>query len=148
MCDYSLESVASRPAKVGDRLVSTQFPGSYTRGFAAAGEPEVAVCLLPGTEIAFDAEAEQDVRMSLMGHQKVGSQAARFRHVDEGQPYRHHDALEFSNGKIVLLTDLRRGQAATVLQLPVDATQEEPRKPAVEPIPVEIQHEPVRSWWY
>ena len=49
MCDYSLHLVASRPAKVGDRLVTTEFAGSLTRGFSAVGEPKVAVCLLPGT---------------------------------------------------------------------------------------------------
>ena len=51
MCDYSLHLVASRPAKVGDKLTTTEFAKSITRGFAAVGEPEVAVCLLPGTEI-------------------------------------------------------------------------------------------------
>ena len=50
MCDYSLDLVASRPAKVGDELVTTKFKNSITRGFAAIGEPNVAVCLLPGTE--------------------------------------------------------------------------------------------------
>ena len=53
MCDYSLHLVASRPAKVGDKLVTTRFNNSLTRGFAAVGEPHVAVCLLPGTEVAF-----------------------------------------------------------------------------------------------
>ena len=48
MCDYSLHLVASRPAKVGDKLVTTAFNNSLTRGFAAVGEPHVAVCLLPG----------------------------------------------------------------------------------------------------
>ena len=37
-----------RPAKVGDKLVSTCFPNSITRGFAAVGEPNVSVCLPPG----------------------------------------------------------------------------------------------------
>ena len=60
MCDYSLHSVASRPARVGDKLLTTKFSNSVTRGFAAVGEPNVAVCLLPGTEIAFDKEAECD----------------------------------------------------------------------------------------
>ena len=46
MCDYSLYNVASRPAKVGDKLVTTQFSNSITRGFAAVGERNVAVCLL------------------------------------------------------------------------------------------------------
>src|SRR6516165_4753392 len=58
MCDYSLHHVASRPAKVGDKLVTTQFNHSITRGFAAVGEPNVAVCLLPGTEVAFEKEIE------------------------------------------------------------------------------------------
>ena len=60
MCDYSLHFVASRPAKVGDRLVSTRFRNSITRGFAAIGEPHIAVCLLPGTELAFENEVEYD----------------------------------------------------------------------------------------
>jgi hypothetical protein len=53
MCDYSLHHVASRPAKIEDKLVVTKFDNSITRGFAAVGELHVAVCLLPGTEIAF-----------------------------------------------------------------------------------------------
>jgi len=53
MCDYSLHNVTSRPAKIDDKLVSTKFSCSTTRGFAAVGEPNVAVCLLPGTEVAF-----------------------------------------------------------------------------------------------
>jgi hypothetical protein len=56
MCDYSLHLVASRPAKAGDKLETTSFYGTTTRGFAAVGEPNVAVCLLPGTEIAFEQE--------------------------------------------------------------------------------------------
>jgi hypothetical protein len=58
MCDYSLHLVASRLAKVGDELASTEFGGSTTRGFAAIGEPQIAVCLLPGTELAFAKEVE------------------------------------------------------------------------------------------
>jgi hypothetical protein len=58
MCDYSLQNVATRPAKVGDNLVLSPFVNSYTRGFAAVGEPNVAVCLLPGTELVFDREVE------------------------------------------------------------------------------------------
>jgi len=60
MCDYSLDLVASRPAKVGDKLVTTKFQDSLTRGFAAIGEPSVAVCLLPGTEIAFEKEVKYE----------------------------------------------------------------------------------------
>ena len=58
MCDYSLHNVRSRPAKLADKLVSTAFCNSITRGFAAVGEPNVAVCLLPGTEVAFESDVE------------------------------------------------------------------------------------------
>jgi hypothetical protein len=54
MCDFSLENVASRPAVVADRLVTTTFAGTITRGFASPGDIHTAVCLRPGTEIAFD----------------------------------------------------------------------------------------------
>ena len=58
MCDYSLHNVATRPAQIEDKLITTRFSNSITRGFAAVGEPHVAVCLLPGTEIAFDKNVE------------------------------------------------------------------------------------------
>jgi hypothetical protein len=54
MCDYSLHAVRSRPAKVGEKLISTSFWRSSTSGFAAQDNREVAVCLLPGTELAFE----------------------------------------------------------------------------------------------
>jgi hypothetical protein len=119
MCDYSLDFVASRPAKVGDKLVSTQFSGSITRGFAAVGEPGVAVCLLPGTELAFEKDVEYGPRFRLF-HQnkKIVERVAQFRRLNLNQPQAHHDALEFPGGEIVLLTRVRPGQVATVLQLP------------------------------
>src|ERR1700751_151968 len=55
MCDYSLHSVKSRPAKVGDKLTTHNF-GTGTRGFAAAEDMNIAVCVLPGTELSFAAE--------------------------------------------------------------------------------------------
>jgi len=61
MCDYCLHSVASRPAQVGDRLVTTKFRNTLTRGFSAVGDPGVAVCLLPGTEVAFDAGVQREL---------------------------------------------------------------------------------------
>jgi hypothetical protein len=118
MCDYSLQHVASRPAKVGDELVTTRFHNSITRGFAATGEPGVAVCLLPGTELAFETAVECDPAFGLLPNRKLGEKVARFRHVNLEQPSAHHDALEFPSGQIVLLTRLCEGQRATVLQLP------------------------------
>ena len=122
MCDYSLQGVASRPAKVGDKLVTTRFADSFTRGFAAVGEPNVAVCLLPGTEIAFqdDIEFEGGLRFirNWLREKRGGERLARFRKLHPDLPNTHHDALELPSGAIVLLTRLCEGQHATVLQLP------------------------------
>ena len=117
MCDYSLHNVAARPAKVGDKLVSTRFSSSITRGFAAKGEPNVSVCLSPGTELAFEGDVKYETAIAFLPKRKLGESVARFRYVDNG-PYTHRDALEFPSGKIVLLTRLCEGQHATVLQLP------------------------------
>ena len=121
MCDYSLHSVASRPAKVGDKLVVTDFPRSITRGLAGVGEPHVAVCLLPGTELAFEDNVRYDRAFGLFGKACVDHSVARFRQVNMDDPLAHHDALEFPSGQIVLVTRLSAGQTATVLQLPAQA---------------------------
>ncbi|MGD0565062.1 MAG: hypothetical protein ABSA66_18495 [Roseiarcus sp.] len=120
MCDYSLQHVASIPAKVGDRLVTTEFANSATRGFSAIGSPGVAVCVRPGTELAFDGEilCDRAIRYSLF-RRKIASGVAIFRQVNVDQPYVHHDALEFPDGRFVMVTDLAPGQNAVVLQLPV-----------------------------
>ena len=118
MCDYSLHLVASRPAKVGDKLVTTAFNNSLTRGFASVGEPQVAVCLLPGTEVAFEGEVEYERIFVFRSQRIIGEKVARFRQIKMEEPSTHHDALEFPSGEIVLLTRLSEGQHATVLQLP------------------------------
>jgi hypothetical protein len=130
MCDYSLHHLSSRPAKVADKLVTMKLAKSSTRGFAAVGEhgaklvihddlPEVAVCLLPGTELAFDADVQFDRTFSLFGKARVKHKVARFRQIDLNDPYVQHDALEFPDGQVLKVTRLAAGQTATVLQLPV-----------------------------
>jgi hypothetical protein len=121
MCDYSLQFVANRPAKVGDKLVASQFVNSITRGFAAVGEPGVAVCLLPGTELVFDRDVECDHALGFFPNKKLRENVARFRQINLNNPWEHHDALEFPGGQVVLLTRLCVGQHATVLQLPAGA---------------------------
>ncbi len=123
MCDYSLEHVASRAANVADKLVSTSFSNSITRGFAAADDVNTAVCLLPGTEIAFEREVGYEHPVTY-APQLMPHKVARFRQVDLDREHAHHDALEFPDGQIVLLTKLIPGQRATVLQLPADAKPE------------------------
>ena len=132
MCDYSLHLVASRPAKVGDKLVVTRFVNSITRGFAAVGQLDLAVCLLPGTELAFDDDVQYERTFSLFGKVRVNHKVARFRQVNMTDPHAHHDALEFPDGQIVKVTRLVAGQTATVLQLPASTSDHEttPQKAA------------------
>jgi hypothetical protein len=138
MCDYSLHLVASRPATVGDKLVTTDFTRSITRGFSAVGEPDVAVCLLPGTEIAFEDDVQYDRAFSLFGKARVEHRVARFRQVNMDDPHVHHDALEFPGGQIVMVTRLMPGQRASVLQLPVTGA-EPSRKEEAAPAPIAVR---------
>ena len=101
--------------------MTTRFNNSVTRGFAAVGEPNVAVCVLPGTEIAFDENVECERLFSFLPSKKIGQRLARFRQINMDVPGIHHDALEFPDGQVVLLTCLCEGQRATVLQLPAGA---------------------------
>src|SRR6516225_6126615 len=136
MCDYSLEHLASRPARVGDALVTTKFRHSLTGGFCAVGEPNVAVCLLPGTELAFEREIESQAVFLLFRPRKLGANVARFRRVNENQRGMHHDALELPGAQVVLLTMLREGQHATVIQSPATERQHNARGETVrEPSP-------------
>jgi hypothetical protein len=118
MCDYSLHHVRSRAAQVGDKLTTRNF-GTGTRGFAAPEDPTTAVCVLPGTELAF---AEDIAFTSPAGPRSEVHRAhfktAVFRQINRDILRAHHDALEFPNGQVVLLTDLCDGQSAAVLQLP------------------------------
>jgi hypothetical protein len=119
MCDYSLHSVRSRAAKAGDQLVVACFAHTSTRGFASLDEPTVAVCLRPGTELVFDKDVAWGLPLSMFFRKRQPSgRFARFRQINMQRSDTHHDAIEFPNGEVVLLTSLRKGQKATVIQLP------------------------------
>ena len=114
MCDFSLSSAKSRPAKVGDKLITHNF-GTGTTGFrdveSETGKA-VAVCLLPGTELAFAQSIEA------YEHAMTNCTVAIFRQINKDKQHAHHDALELPQGNVILLTRLAQGQKATVLQLP------------------------------
>jgi hypothetical protein len=118
MCDYSLQNVSSRPAKIGDKLTTRDF-GTGTRGFAAPESYSTAVCVLPGTELAFP-EGLTIAQRNWFGWKRkaVRHETAIFRQIKKETPNAHHDALEFPNGHTVLLTAIPAKQCATVLQLP------------------------------
>jgi hypothetical protein len=100
---------------VGEKLVTHDF-GTGTRGFAAPEDCSVAVCVLPGTELAFEKPVKYHA--ALMFRANTGHTVAIFRQINEGALHVNHDALEFPDGNIVLLTRLYEGQNATVLTLP------------------------------
>jgi len=120
MCDYSLHSIKSRPAKVGDKLTTRNF-GTGTRGFAASEDETIAVCVLPGTELSFSSEVKYRSTGLFAWRDKIAKHCtAIFRQINKQKLVAHHDALEFPDGQIVLLTFLSEGQQATVLQLPAE----------------------------
>src|SRR3974390_2716288 len=120
MCDYSLHSIKSRPAKVGDKL-TTRYFGTGTRGFAASEDSNVVVCVRPGTELSFAREVTcQPIGILGWRDKVIRHKTAIFRQINKDKVTAHHDALEFPDGRIALLTKLYEGQQATVLQLPAE----------------------------
>jgi hypothetical protein len=115
MCDYSLHNVKSRPAKVGDKLTTQHFntalEGSLrqkiaTQQFASFREKEVSC---------------QPRGLFAWKDRTINHTTAIFRQINKDHPHTHHDALEFPDGRTVLLTHLYEGQEAVVLQLPVQS---------------------------
>lgn len=129
MCDFSLKAVKSRPAKVGDKIITHNF-GYGTTGFRDVDSPEtmgeaVAVCVMPGTEIAFGGNIKTRACGGLFGGKNEFAHAvAVFRQVDRDTTHTHHDSLEMPDGQVVKLTLLEEGQTATVLQLPAEPKNE------------------------
>lgn len=118
MCDYSLKHLASRPAKVDDKLTVTRFRNSISIGFAGAEDADMPVCVMPGTELAFDENIATTGLCLGFGAKEFKHKTARFRQINVDNPHTHHDALELPDGETVLLHSLKPGQTATVLQLP------------------------------
>src|SRR5580692_4089897 len=85
MCDFSLQSTQSRPAKVGDKLTTHNF-GTGTRGFSAPEDPSTAVCLLPGTELAFSKQVVVPTTgLFSSGELTIGQTVAVFRQINKEQ---------------------------------------------------------------
>ena len=123
MCDFSLQSVRSRPAKVGDKLVTHNF-GTGTRGFAAVDDSELAICLMPGTELAFTEEVAT-LPHGLLGWRKRtdGHRTAIFRQLNKDKLTAHHDALEFPDGRTEVADALVRGpKGNSAFNLPAQPT--------------------------
>ena len=121
-----MEHVASRPAVVGDELTLTRsYGGSSSKGFFPTSEENstTAVCLIPGTELAFAEPIKINACDSFYYESDhVVSEYSVAKFVEKGSKendkFQYHDALELPNGRQVILQALPMGQKCTVLQLP------------------------------
>jgi hypothetical protein len=121
ICDFSLHSIKTRDARVGDELVVHNF-NTGTRGFAAVDDLDCAVCLKEGTELGFDNKVTYNVVSWDMITADFSE--AKFTQINKDRAHTHRDALQFPDGGIVLLTRLQEGQRARVLQLPHAAEEQ------------------------
>jgi hypothetical protein len=122
MCNYSLHAENTREARIADKLVTKEYETDTTRGFADCNDSTIAVCLRPGTELAFETNVEYDNFVPFLPRRRAAWNTARFRQIRLNEEFAHHDALELPDGSIVLLTRLCEGQRANVLQLPASTS--------------------------
>ena len=107
MCDYSLEMYSSRPAREGERYVTTRFP-SGSMGLTAPGQPGTAVCMACDTKLALSGiPAELAARHGLGEHE-----VATFIRLDSGV---YRDGLRFENGVELSLQQIPVGVAMEVV---------------------------------
>ena len=118
ICCKKLTAGKKREGTNDDKRTTHHF-NTCTTGFAAPEDIDTAVCVLPGTELAFGRIVTCRPRGLFAWKPRViDHTTAIFRQVNKDNPRTHHDALEFPDGQMVLLNDVFEGQEATVLQLP------------------------------
>ena len=109
MCDYSLEVYGSRPAREGERYVTTRFP-SGTIGLAAPDKTGTVVCLNCDTALEIDGIPETMRREFGLRTRED----AFFIRIDSGI---YRDCVRFSNGAEVSLQRFPPGVTVAVKQL-------------------------------
>ncbi|QAY96660.1 hypothetical protein CWB41_13740 [Methylovirgula ligni] len=113
MCDYSLEMYASRPAREGERYVTTRFP-SGSVGLAGPGDCTTAVCVQYDTHLRLEnISSDLQTRLGIKAEEDVV-----FARLEHGA---YRDGIRFANGKEISLQLLGSGVGAslTVLEKPV-----------------------------
>lgn len=109
MCDYSLDTYRTRPAREGERYVTSRF-NSGVIGLVAPGDPLIAVCvpcdcalrlegIPPDVQTRLRVAAREDVTLVCLDHGYW------------------HDGLRFRNGATMALQGLGVGVDVTVLTL-------------------------------
>ena len=101
MCDYSLEMYASRPAREGEKYVTTRFP-SGSIGLASAGDCTTAVCVQYDTRLKLEnITSDLQTRLGVKSEEE-----AIFARLEHGA---YRDGIKFGNGKEVSLQLLGAG---------------------------------------
>jgi hypothetical protein len=121
---FSLHSVKSRPAKVGDKLTTHNF-NTGTRGFAAPEDVRTAVCVLPGTELAFAKEVRcGQSRLFGWKANTVNHTTAIFRQINKDNPRTHHTVRWCSSRTY---SKVRKQQCSSFRHNPLPQPKRQPR---------------------
>ncbi len=119
MCDYSLEMYRTRPAREGEKYVTTRFM-SGTIGLASPGDSAIPSCVQCDTRLVLE-QIPKDLQERL----GVGAtEEVTFVRLEQG-PFR--DGVQFRSGKEITLQQLQPGVIVTVAALlehaaPIGAT--------------------------
>jgi hypothetical protein len=106
MCDYSLEMYGSKPARQGERYVTTRF-NTGTVGFASPGDHSTPVCMQCDTRLRLE-----EIPTILQERLGIGAvEEATFVRLERG-PF--HDGVRFADGSEVTLQELQPGVTAIV----------------------------------
>ena len=126
MCDYSLAGIPNRLATEGEQLMVYRFPTgalgltSPKTGHWLLWSRQTAVCVPPGARLLL-----RDIPKTLQ--QQFGVEATEevtFVQLS-AEAYEYRDAVQFGNGREVLLQCLRCGQHVEVLSLCSGESREE-----------------------
>lgn len=117
MCDYSLEAYRTRPAREGERYVTTRF-NSGAIGLAAPGDVMTPVCVACDTPLHIES-------IPAFVQERLGVEAianAILVHLDQGS---FRDGVRFANGATIGLQQLGTGVGVTVTALLENAARRE-----------------------
>ena len=124
MCDYSLEVYGSRPAREGERYVTSRFP-SGTIGLTSPELASTAVCLNCDTALEIRGIPESMCReLGIMPDED-----AVFIRLETGT---YRDGIRFSNGAEVSLQTFPPGVGFSVKQLLENMKAQTVRRPVRE----------------
>ena len=108
ICDYSLEGFRSRPAREGEKYVTTRFP-SGSIGLTSPDDCSTAVCVPYDTKLRLEGIPEEVQRSFSVGREED----VTFVQLERGL---HHDGVQFRTGAEIPLYVLQQGVTATITE--------------------------------